>query len=63
MEIFVISFLIFIMVSAALAIGVMFGRGPIHGRCHPDEDGSCAETGNCAVRCEKRRLTVTNREA
>lgn len=61
-EIFVISFLIFIVVSAALAIGVMLGRGPIHGRCHPDEDGGCAETGNCAVRCTKRRLSTTDRE-
>ena len=61
-EIFIISFLIFIAVSAALAIGVMLGRGPIHGRCHPDENGSCAEKGNCAVRCAKRRLAMTDRE-
>ena len=59
MEIFVISFLVFIMVSAALAIGMLLGRGPIHGRCHPGEDGSCGETGKCGLRCEKRRLSTT----
>ena len=63
MEIFVISFLVFVVVSVGLAIGLLFGRGPIHGRCHPNEDGSCAEKGNCGLRCAKRRLATTNREA
>ncbi len=63
MEIFAISFLVFVVFSIALAIGLLLGRGPIHGRCHPSEDGSCAEKGNCAVRCEKRRLKTTNRES
>ncbi len=62
MEVFAISFLVFIIVGAALAIGLFFGRGPIHGRCHPDKDGVCAEKGNCAASCEKRRVAATNRE-
>jgi hypothetical protein len=63
MEIFAISFLVFTIVSAALEIGLLLGRGPIHGSCHPDDGGSCAETGKCGLRCAKRRLPTKNREA
>ena len=62
MEMYVISFLIFVLVSAALAIGLLLGRGPIHGRCHSDDEGGCAETGSCADRCEKRRSATTDGE-
>lgn len=63
MEIFVISFLVFIVASAALAIGLLFGRGPIHGGCRPDDKNeSCAETGKCGLRCAKRRVHTANRE-
>lgn len=55
MEVFVISFLVFIVVSAALAIGLLFGRGPILGSCHSNDGGGCAEKGNCALRCANRR--------
>ena len=55
MEVFVISFLVFIVVSAALAIGLLFGRGPILGSCHSNDGGGCAEKGNCAQRCANRR--------
>ncbi|WP_455201978.1 hypothetical protein [Kaarinaea lacus] len=63
MEIFVISFLVFIIVSAALAIGLMSGRGPVHGGCRPDSSkGSCAEKGSCTLRCAKRRKQSTIQE-
>jgi len=62
MEIFVISFLVFIVVSAAMAIGLFVGRGPIHGGCHPNDGGNCAEKGNCGLRCAKRRKKSTIRE-
>ena len=61
--VFAVSFLVFIIVGAALAIGLFVGRDPIQGRCHPDKDGVCAEKGSCGVRCEKRRITATKREA
>ena len=59
MEIFVISFLVFVVVSAALAIGLLFGRAPIHGSCHSNDGGGCAEKGNCVLRCAKRRKQST----
>jgi hypothetical protein len=55
MEIFVISFFVFVLVSAALAIGLFVGRGPIDGGCQSNSGGSCAEKGNCGLRCAKRR--------
>ena len=61
MEIFVISFLVFVVVSVALAIGLLFGRGPIHGSCHPNDDGDCVKKGNCALRCAKRRGSLMSR--
>ncbi len=51
MEIYAISFLIFVAFGAALAIGLLLGRGPIHGSCRPD----CAGKGSCTIPCEKRR--------
>ncbi len=54
METFAISFLVFIIFGAALAIGLLFGRGPIHGGCRPDgAQGSCAEKGDCQ-RCPNK---------
>ena len=56
MEIFAISFLVFVIVSAALAIGLLFGRDPIHGGCRPDgSKGSCTGKRNCTLSCAKRR--------
>ena len=64
MEIFAISFLIFITASLALAISLLLGRGPIHGGCRPDgSEGGCAKKGACALPCAKRRKTSTTREA
>ena len=63
MEIFTISFLVFVIFSVALAIGLLLGRGPIHGSCRPDGlNGSCAKKGNCALLCEKRCSQSTTRE-
>jgi hypothetical protein len=63
MEIFAISFLVFVTVSLALAISLLLGRGPIHGSCRPDgSNGSCAEKGNCALPCAKRREQSAIRE-
>jgi len=62
MEIFAISFFVFLASCAALAIGLAFGRGPIHGGCRPgDSSVGCAKTANCSLRCEKRRVPTTNR--
>ncbi len=63
MEIFAISFLVFLIVSAALAIGLLMGRGPIHSGCRSDgSKGNCAEKGSCALGCNKRRELSTMRE-
>ena len=63
MEIFAISFFVFLASCAALAIGLWFGRGPIHGSCRPgDSSGNCAKTASCGLRCAKRRVQKTNQE-
>ena len=55
MEIFAISFLVFVAFSVALAIGMLLGRGPLHASCRPDgSKGGCANKDNCALRCAKR---------
>ena len=61
MEIFAISFLVFVIFSAALAIGLLLGRGPLHASCRPDgAKGGCAQKGNCALTCAKRRRQATS---
>jgi hypothetical protein len=64
MEIFAVSFLVFIISCAALAMGLWFGRGPIHGGCRPDDSGGCAQKGNCSMnlRCANRRAQTASRE-
>ena len=59
MEVFIISFLVFVVFSLALAIGLLLGRGPIHASCRPDgSKGSCAHKGHCTLPCAKRRDQV-----
>jgi len=56
MEIFLISFLVFLVSAAALAAGQWFGREPIKGGCRPgDATGDCAHSGTCVLRCAARR--------
>lgn len=63
MEIFAISFLVFVIFSIALAIGLLLGRGPIHGSCRPEgSNRSCAKKSNCTLLCARRRSQSTTRE-
>ena len=63
METFVISFIVFVVAGAALATGLFFGRGPIHGGCRRGASNeNCVEQRNCTLRCEKRRNRLMNRE-
>ena len=54
MEVFVVSFGVLVMVVAAMAIGVMFGRTPIAGSCGGLNvvGGKC---GSCSRPCASRR--------
>ncbi len=63
MEIYAISFLVFVVFAMALAIGLLLGRGPIRGSCRPDgPDGNCAHDCSHALTCARRRQRSKNRE-
>jgi hypothetical protein len=56
MEIFIVSFFVFLVSCAALAAGQWFGRDPIKGGCRPDgSSGKCPSPGNCSLSCASRR--------
>ena len=63
MEIFIITFLVFLLVCLALAVGQLFGQGPLHASCRPKENGEgCANEGHCSRPCPRRRQSATVRE-
>lgn len=49
MEIFLVSFGVFLAACAALALGQFFGHEPISGRCKPRDDATacCMEGEDC----------------
>ena len=51
MEIFLVSFGVFLAAGAALALGQFFGREPISARCRPRDDttGCCMEGEDCCM--------------
>lgn len=52
MGLFLATFIIFAVIIALMAIGVMFGRGAIKGSCGGvNNGGECL----CTQKCEKRR--------
>ena len=53
MEIFIGSFVIFLISAAALMLGQFFGRAPISGSC--SSSGHCSHAGACKLDCEFRR--------
>ena len=53
MEIFVGSFVIFLISAAALMLGQFFGRAPISGSCR--SSGHCSHAGACKLDCAFRR--------
>ena len=63
MEIFIVSFVFFLLSCAALALGQLFGRKPINGSCRPNSSGHCGNTENCSLRCVKRHLPQQRSEA
>jgi hypothetical protein len=57
MEIFIVSFFVFLISCAGLAAGQWFGRDPIHGGCRPGgESGDCTRKDLCSGRCAIRDL-------
>lgn len=52
MTLFLTTFVIFAVIVALMAVGVMFGRGAIKGSCGGvNNGGACL----CTQKCEKRR--------
>jgi hypothetical protein len=51
MEIFLVSFGVFLAAGVALALGQFFGQEPISGRCRPRDDasGCCMEGEVCCM--------------
>jgi len=49
MEIFLVSFGVFLAACSALALGQFFGHEPISGRCRPRDDSNacCMEREDC----------------
>jgi hypothetical protein len=63
MEIYAISFLVFVVFALALALGLLLGRGPIRGSCRPvGAEGSCTKNCSHALTCRKRRPASETRE-
>jgi hypothetical protein len=54
LELFLGSFIVFLLCSLALALGQLFGRRPITGNCRSDSRGRCANKEHCSLRCEKQ---------
>jgi hypothetical protein len=52
MEIFLGSFVIFLISAAALMLGQFFGRDPVSGSCSPG--GHCSHAGACQLKCAFR---------
>jgi hypothetical protein len=64
MEIFFISFLVFLISCAGLAAGQWFGRDPIRGGCRPDNDPrTCARKDACNGLCSIRDVKTKKRGA
>jgi uncharacterized protein len=51
MAIFLLTFVLMAVVIAAMAVGVIFGRGSIKGSCGGPNGGNCI----CIKKCEQRR--------
>jgi len=54
MEIFLVSFGVFLVAGAALALGQFFGHAPISGRCRPRDGATacCMEGEECCQQDE-----------
>lgn len=52
MELFLGSFVIFLLSAAALMVGQLFGRSPISGSCSSDDH--CAHAVSCKLKCTFR---------
>jgi hypothetical protein len=48
-EIFLVSFVAFLVSAAALMLGQFFGRGPVSASCSPKH--SCLNTAKCKADC------------
>lgn len=51
MSTFILSFLVFLLAMAGLALGLIFGRAPLRGSCG---GLSCVKGADCAA-CPKRK--------
>jgi len=52
---FIITFLIFLLVSVAMALGVMFGRKRIQGSCAGLASVGIEKSCDCEVTCEEHK--------
>lgn len=50
MELILVTFAVFVLVFAIMAIGVIFGRSPIRGSCGGLNGGDCG----CTIKCERK---------
>ncbi len=66
MSTFLLTFVLFLLVFAALALGLMAGRGPVKGSCGGMSaltDGSCEICGGDPVKCDAEANAALNRRS
>jgi hypothetical protein len=53
---FIITFLMFIVVFAAMALGVFFGRKPLQGSCAGLANVGIEKSCDCEVTCDEHKI-------